>query len=70
MSLSDFAGWVIEIAETNRLSGTGRLARGFDFAIANGTVFQLRYDSGTFNALHTIGAFLHHAALPHSDFWI
>src|SRR5262245_36386786 len=57
--LRDLARGVVEVAENDRLSGTGRLASGEDVAVADSPVLVLCVDAGLVDPLHAIRAFLH-----------
>src|SRR5262249_48122178 len=63
----DFALGIIEIAEDNRAGGTGRLARGYNVAVAQRSIFAPRLDLPGADALDAVGALFHHAAAANRD---
>src|SRR5207249_3354095 len=56
------AGGVVEVTEDDRVGWTGRLAGGYDLAVANGAALLLGLDAGPVDALDAVGALLHDAA--------
>src|SRR5215510_10978629 len=58
---------VVEIAEDDCPGRARRLAGGDHIAVADAAILLLRLDARGVDALHTIGAFFHHAACAHRD---
>src|SRR5260370_3476792 len=58
---------IIGVAEDDGLRRAGGLAGGEDFAIADGTILLFGFDARAVDALHAIGALLHHAAAAHGN---
>src|SRR6267154_3538175 len=68
--LGDAGVGVVGIAENDGLGGARRLARGNDFAVADGAILLFGFDARVVDALHAISALLHHAAAADSDFGV
>src|SRR5258706_4672118 len=59
---------IVHVAEDDRIRRARLRARGGELAIADRAVFFFRLDAALGNALHAVGALLHHAARAHADF--
>src|SRR5262245_58960277 len=57
---------VVDVAEDDGLGWTGLLASRRGLALAHLSLFLLGRDLRFLDALHAVGAFLHHAARTHS----
>src|SRR5690606_12445231 len=64
---ADPAVRIVEIAEYDGLGRADRLAGGDHIPVGNGAAGLLGFDAGMRDTLHTIRAFLHHAALAHGN---
>ena len=62
------ACFVIQVSEDDCGRGAGRLAGRDHFAVADAAVLFFRLDARAADALHAVGAFLHHPAHAHGDF--
>src|SRR5262245_28997206 len=57
----DAARRIVQIAEDDRVGGTDLLTRRLDLAVADRTIFFFGVDLRLVDALHAVGALLHHA---------
>ena len=58
---------IVDVAEDDRVGRAHRLARRHDLAVANLATFALGLDARGVDALHAVGALLHHAAAADGD---
>src|SRR5262249_24156619 len=58
---------IVEVAEHDRLGGTGRRARGHHLTVADPSALLLGVDARGIDPLHAVRALLHHAAASHGD---
>src|SRR5262249_39937918 len=65
--LRDAAARIVEVAEHDRVSRARLLTRRLDLAVGYPAVPLLRFDLCGVDALHAVGAFLHHAAAANRD---